>query len=119
MHKCNCENVELGSYGNQMVVHAPAHMLGKNSYCLDRCVAEEVMLLWQMGVTTTGCCCGHGKVPPYIGVAFSDIPSMKKMGYQVKPNHNPGRELDEDSFTPLGKEHALSMLLEAEQNGQP
>lgn len=110
MFKCTCENVELGTYANQMWVHAPAHMPKENGYCLDRCVAEEVMILWQLGITTTGCCCGHGTVAPFIGVEDEDIPRMKAMGYQVMFNRS--RTGDEDTFTPMGADHPTRYLIE-------
>ena len=100
--KCKCVGVKIGEYTNQIWVHAPAHMTKENGYCLDRCIAEEVIQLWMEGITTTGCCCGHN-LPgssgiPYIGVAFKDINKMKKLGYIVCPNEcRPG---DEDSFYP-------------------
>jgi hypothetical protein len=95
---CSCVDIEIGSYQNQIVVHAPAHMPKSNGYCLDRCIAEEIMELWIMGVTTTGCCCGHNKVEGYIGVIDEDIPKMKELGYKVAFNEcRPG---DEDSFVP-------------------
>ena len=102
--KCHCDNVEPGSYTNQIWVHAPAHMPKDNGYCLDLCVAEEVMMLWRKGITTTGCCCGHGKQHGFIGVIDNDIPKMKALGYQVAPN--PCRPGDEDSFYPNGVIHA-------------
>ena len=110
MTLCNCNNVEPGTYANQIFVHAPAHMPKDNGYCLDACIAEEVMILWQLGITTTGCCCGHGKVYPYIGVAGEDIHTMKSYGYEVQ--YNPNRPGDEDSFVPRGREFALAILLE-------
>lgn len=98
--KCRCYNIEMGSYGNQIWVHAPDHMPKENGYCLDRCVAEEVMQLWMKGITTTGCCCGHQTEHAYIGVIDPDIPKMKEMGYKVAPNKSrPGAE---DSFYPQG-----------------
>jgi hypothetical protein len=102
--KCTCNNVEVGSYANQIWVHSPSHMYKVNGYCLDRCVAEEVMGLWMLGITTTGCCCGHGKVTPYIGVINKDIARMKEFGY------SPTRSSDEDSFSPIGKEKLLSIV---------
>lgn len=112
MHQCNCKNVELGSFDNQIFVHAPAHMPKENGYCLDKCISEEVMALWMLGITTTGCCCGHGKAEPFIGVADKDIPIMKKMGYQVLRNMSRGPgNTDEDSFIPRGKDYTLSILL--------
>ena len=95
---CDCKDIEVGSYGNQIWVHAPAHMAKDNGYCLDRCVAEEVMQLWMKGITTTGCCCGHNKLEGFIGVVERDIPKMKELGYEVQ--FNPSRPNDEDSFKP-------------------
>ncbi|MFB6456524.1 hypothetical protein ACE38W_14720 [Chitinophaga sp. Hz27] len=71
-----------------------------NGYSLDRCIAEEVIMLWRHGITTTGCCCGHGKLPGFIGVIDSDINRMKSLGYKVW--HNTTRPLDQDSFIPIG-----------------
>jgi hypothetical protein len=95
---CDCKDIEVGSYGNQIWVHAPAHMAKYNGYCLDRCVAEEVMQLWMKGITTTGCCCGHNKMEGFIGVIERDIPKMKELGYEVQFNQS--RPNDEDSFKP-------------------
>jgi hypothetical protein len=95
---CDCENIEIGSYGNQLWVHAPGHMPKHNGYCLDRCISEEVIGLWREGVTTTGCCCGHNEQQGYIGVADEDIPRMKELGYEVA--FNSSRPNDEDSFIP-------------------
>lgn len=108
MHICTCIDIGLGSYANQIMVSSPPHMPKDNGYCLDKCVSEEVMILWKLGITTTGCCCGHGKVPPYIGVADNDIPTMKEWGYHVQ--HNPSRPHDEDSFIPIGKDNILLIL---------
>lgn len=97
---CRCINVEIGSYDNQIWVHAPSHMPKENGYCLDTCIAEEVMQLWMKGIETTGCCCGHGKAHPFIGVAEKDIQKMRTLGYQGQ--YNPMRPGDEDTFYPLG-----------------
>ena len=35
---------------------------------------------------TKGCCCGHNKVQPYIGVIQGDIQKMIDLGYKVKKN---------------------------------
>lgn len=91
-----------------MWVHAPTHMPKTNGYCLDRCIAEEIMILWQLGIITTGCCCGHGTHQPFIGVAFEHVPQMKALGYSVQFNScRPG---DEDTFTPMGTEYAIALL---------
>lgn len=102
--RCDCEGVEMGSYGNQIWVHAPAHMPKGNGYCLDACVAEEVMQLWMRGVTTHGCCCGHGEDGlAYIQVAESGISAMENLGYERRKNpmHPDARDL----FIPRGVGH--------------
>jgi len=95
---CDCKNVEPGSYDNQIWVHAPAHMPKDNGYCLDTCIAQEVMGLWMQGITTTGCCCGHNERTGFIGVTDNDIEKMKDLGYEVALNEM--RTDDEDSFIP-------------------
>ena len=102
---CTCADVEIGSYGNQISVPYPSHITpppdcNQTHVCLDKCISDEVRSLWEQGIKTTGCCCGHGKLEPFIGVAPSDIPRMKSLGYLVAPN--PSRPGDEDSFYPLG-----------------
>lgn len=104
--KCNCINIEIGSYHNQVeVVDLPNQMIDYRakqglpfSVCIDACIVDEVKELWDKGITTTGCCCGHNKVDGYIGVIDSDIPKMKNMGYKVQ--YNELRPNDEDSFIP-------------------
>lgn len=65
---------------------------------IDKCLLTEVKDLWERGIKTTGCCCGHGKHTPFIGVFPEDIPRMKELGYQVAVNSC--RPDDEDSFVP-------------------
>ena len=94
---CDCVNVEMGSYGNQVTLKAPSWS-GKDTICVDVCLKDEVLDLWRRGIKTTGCCCGHNKAPPYIGVYDDDIQKMKGMGYWV--HFNPCRPGDEDAFIP-------------------
>lgn len=105
---CNCPSgVTAGTYENQVVIEPiPPHMadykkqVGGNplNISVDACLRDEVMQLWSIGITTTGCCCGHNKLPPYIGVIYEDIPRMKAMGYEVQPH--PLHKDREDSFKP-------------------
>ena len=46
----------------------------KEKIQVDACIADAVSYLWQEGIVTTACCCGHGKTHPYIMVdeAYSD-----------------------------------------------
>lgn len=65
---------------------------------IDKCLLPEILKLWEIGIKTTGCCCGHGKKGAFIGVDFDDIQKMKDLGYEVY--HNECRPNDEDSFIP-------------------
>ncbi len=65
---------------------------------IDKCLVDEVKGLWKLGIITTGCCCGHNIREGYIGVSDKDIPTMKKLGYEVV--YNPFRPKSEDSFKP-------------------
>lgn len=72
-----------------------------HTVAIDKCLLPEVVSLWERGIKTTGCCCGHDKVecqPPFIGVREEYIPQMKELGYQVQ--FNPCRPDGEDSFIP-------------------
>ena len=81
MYKCNCENVAIGSYCNQVELKAP-NWAGKDIICVDACLAAEIEVLWDKGIKTNGCCCGHNRLEPYIGVYYEHIEEMKKMGYE-------------------------------------
>ena len=68
---------------------------------IDKCLLPEILTLWERGIKTTGCCCGHNRAVPYIGVEFEYIDKMKEMGYKVQ--YNPCRPTDEDTFYPKTK----------------
>lgn len=98
INKCRCIDVEVGSYGNQIELPAPHHIIEwaskasfslggeRKTICIDKCLAKEVKALWGMGIITTGCCCGHNKVAAYIGVIDIHINKMKALGYNVVNN---------------------------------
>lgn len=104
MNKCMCNNIELGSYDNQVMLDRPPHMAfrtegsSNNMICVDTCLKDEILYLWSLGISTTGCCCGHNKISGYIGVINEDIEKMKELGYKV--HYNKFRTNDEDSFDP-------------------
>lgn len=92
---CDCKNIEIGSYDNQVML-VPPSWSSKEWICVDKCLSQEIQVLWNMGIITTGCCCGHNKLESFIGVKDEFIPKMKRLGYKV--HFNPGRPNDEDSF---------------------
>jgi len=92
---CNCKDIEIGSYGNQvMLTDLPPHMKihkakqggDPNSICVDTCLKDEILALWALGITTEGCCCGHNKLPAMINVTEKDEPLMEKLGYIYTTN---------------------------------
>lgn len=66
---------------------------------VDKCLLPEILKLWEIGIKTTGCCCGHGQESmSFIGVQPEYISKMKSLGYKVR--FNECRPSDEDSFVP-------------------
>lgn len=49
---------------------------------IDACIASEIRMLWENGIRTLGCCCGHNKCEPFVNVDQRDIDKMLYMGYQ-------------------------------------
>lgn len=75
---CNCpEGVSVGTHTNTVTVTAPN---GKQ-ICLDKCIADEVQMLWRLGITTIGSCCGHNKTSGVISVIEEDAQKMIDLGY--------------------------------------
>ncbi len=33
----------------------------RDTICVDACIVDAMMALWQAGVRTGGCCCGHNR----------------------------------------------------------
>lgn len=103
-----CSDIGFGTYDcayNIMLpwlVKDPCVTDGKKelkTVAIDKCLLPEIVELWEQGIKTTGCCCGHGKSDlAFIGVDPRYISNMKKLGYEVRFNEcRPG---DEDSFVP-------------------
>ena len=94
---CNCKNVELWSYDNQVYVpmdELPQHMRAYWLYrrgldhdkwiCIDKCVEQIIWDLWDNGITTTGCCCGHNKEYWYVWVIELDMEYYKSLSHYAK-----------------------------------
>ena len=80
---CNCVNVEIGSYTNQAMYINPFNC---KYVCLDKCIAPEICDLWDNGIETTGCCCGHNKARPMINVKERHHEDMVDLGYKFWVN---------------------------------
>ena len=102
MIKNKCKDV-IGTGNCSYAIYLPwkVSFNGRKIKCvaIDKCLLPEILQLWEQGIKTTGCCCGHGNFKmAYIGVKFEDIQKMKDLGYEVYFNHL--RPKDEDSFIP-------------------
>ena len=105
---CWCkENIVPQEYGNQVIVLPP---FSNGFICIDRCLLNEISLLWSLDIVTTGCCCGHNVAQPFIGVGIEYIGQMKSLGYNVQPNKS--RPGDEDSFYPKTINYKQSSLID-------
>lgn len=54
----------------------------RKDVCVDKCLEEEIKDLWNKGIRTMGCCCGHNVATGFIQVVKEDIPKMKELGYR-------------------------------------
>lgn len=94
-----CEEIEIGTYACCYSIKLPWDVKEGMQYAsVDKCLLPEVISLWEQGIKTTGCCCGHGKKIPYIGVRPEFIKQMISLGYDVQ--FNPCRPGDNDTFFP-------------------
>lgn len=113
-NKCDCQDVEMGSYDNQRFIPSPFHMPKENGYCIDTCLVEEILELWSYGIETTGCCCGHNKLWPYIGVIPDHEERMIDRGY--KRQFNMSRNEDTGTFWPLSVDVDPNLILKFAYN---
>lgn len=103
-----CDEIKFGTYNcayNIMLPYLvtdptePESKPQPKTVAVDKCLLPEILKLWEMGIKTTGCCCGHGHPDmSFISVRSEYIGRMKSLGYEVRFNkYRPG---DEDSFIP-------------------
>lgn len=69
--------------------------------CIDKCLLPEILSLWEAGIKTGGCCCGHGdKLSAFISVNKECVNKMENLGYKRKINPP---QFDQDEFYPKTK----------------
>jgi len=102
MCKCKPGMNDVERYALQIVVEFPIHKIEKEVYdrykvrktvCIDPCIIDEIQMLWDKGILTMGCCCGHNnpKWHPFVNVADEHIDQMLAMGY-VQQHYDPTRK---------------------------
>lgn len=101
---CNCINITTQSkecYDQQLTVSIPYHMSAyrasrlanglSDTISIDPCIYGEILQLWQHGVITYGCCCGHNYLTPMVNVADESIDKMLALGY-IQEHPDPERK---------------------------
>ncbi len=84
-----CPN-NYGVYDNKIYLTFPNHMLTeyggyyeeKQGAVIDLCIVSEIRSLWNLGITTYGSCCGHGRGTGMVNVDEKDVDRMVEMGYE-------------------------------------
>lgn len=56
---------------------------GRESVCIDECITGTIQALWNAGVVTLGCCCGHDRSPCTVIIESSLNPAMLATAYRV------------------------------------
>ena len=77
---CNCKSYNLDGDGStDEVLQLPDWVdtaRQNRTVCVDACIAKVILYLWQHGIETLGCCCGHNKEKPNVvvgsGVSAAD-----------------------------------------------
>lgn len=52
---CNQNGVE------SVILKAPKWS-EKDTICVDACIADSILMLWNNDILTLGCCCGHNGI---------------------------------------------------------
>ena len=101
----NCKKVVLTAPKNFIPYNLDPDRY-KEKIPVDACLAEEIQNLWELGIKTCGCCCGHGKVLGFINVTDDCIEKMYELGYQnyIFPDEFGGKER-KDTFIPKTTYH--------------
>lgn len=145
---CNCQSYNMGGGEVPEVVlrpQDPALTGGKESVCVDACIADVIQSLWGKGLATLGCCCGHGSRTPDVVIpehsdpgaylsAIAEIDSRewnvlrwKLVTHKAKIETPDNKEFAEQiaaAMVALGTEEAMScmsrvMCWVAADHGQP
>mgnify|MGYP000066900584 CR=1 FL=1 len=85
-------------YCNQPVLYP----LGRDRLIyVDRCMIPELQSLWNRGIKTGGCCCGHGEDDGFIQVSQECVEAMLELGYEeIPPVEVNGYLMGENVFKP-------------------
>jgi len=70
---CDCKSYngfnEAHGGASEVVLPKPPWSQKENGICVDACISEAIKMLWENGVVTRGCCCGHNTTDPTVVVS--------------------------------------------------
>lgn len=75
-YKCNCVSYNMDSpdkHGDKEVILKAPSWSSRGTICIDYCIADIIKMLWENGVVTHGCCCGHNKQNPTVIVSPENL----------------------------------------------
>ena len=75
----NCKKVLLQT--PEFITYNSEPERHKEVVSIDICISNEIEDLWNRGIKTTGCCCGHGRELGFIEVDEENIKDMEELGY--------------------------------------
>lgn len=92
--ECTCVDVAMGSYDNVLLLGYYAVMLeyrdrrkakglSENGISVDKCLVDEIVMLWKSDIITFGCCCGHGIKEGMINIKYNAIDKLIELGYDI------------------------------------
>lgn len=85
-----CAHSKIGEYKCYVPIRFSAQS-GHDEIDVDTCLQDEIYTLIRgRGITTIGCCCGHGRKQGYIQVVESDVEDMLMLGYEMIPQDGTG-----------------------------
>lgn len=89
---CNCRSYNLGlGETPERVVELPSFAGGEfETVCIDECIADVILELWNRELFTLGSCCGHNLKNPSIVIPNVDNAEEYKTAL---------REIDSREFT--------------------
>lgn len=90
---CNCKGL-TEMHKNEVVLQVPdtvnlkynaPDQKTRTTVCIDKCIVDEIKLLWDNGVVTCGCCCGHNdpRYYPYIIIKKDHLLKAINLGFEV------------------------------------
>ena len=95
---CTCNGLKE-MHENEIILEVPdtvnlkynsPNQKRRTTVCIDKCIVDEIKLLWKNGIVTYGCCCGHNdaRFNPYVIIKKDHVQKAVNLGFEVKEERN-------------------------------